>query len=192
MVILKRGKPVNKSKRQPKNFFRYFLDEFILFRRDFYFEIDAEPEIVLEKLRALKYEKSGWGSVKRIYQKISENSDGWHFVTTLEVKNNKGYDYSNIAKGDVYTQGQLTVLEGQLTMGSNGYMFIMSFIGLCLAMILIISFGIIGTKMIAAIIGLIAFALIAWIQGYSDRNHLYNLIQSVVESAHEPDKAKAS
>jgi hypothetical protein len=184
---------MDKAKRQPKNFFRYLLDEFILFRRDFYFELEIEPEIVVEKLRALKYEKqTGWG-IKRISHKITENSGSWHFVTTIIEKNNRGYDYSDIAKGDIYAQGQLTVLEGQVTIGSKGYIFLISFIGLCLALIFIRGFLMIGTKGLTAIVGLAVVVVFSWIWGYIDRNNVYNLIKSAVESVYgNNNEAKAS
>jgi hypothetical protein len=47
----------SKHKQPPKNFFRYFVDEYILFRRDFVIETTASVEVCIYQLVELSREK---------------------------------------------------------------------------------------------------------------------------------------
>jgi hypothetical protein len=181
---------MEKPKRQPKNFFRYFVDEFIFFRRDFYFETTASPEMIMTVLIKLGYENNTWWWRQRRIIPLLKNFEGrLHFELIAEQPIKGGYDESAKATGAIYAQNHLTVLEGQITVASSGYYLFLLLLGI--AVIYVLS----GSPVEAPaflVLFVILFPSFFWIQSYFDRNHLYKLIQSVVESSHESDKAKAS
>src|SRR5688500_11231421 len=122
-----------KIKEKPKTFFRYFVDEYILFRRDFIYEPQLAPELVAEKLDKLDYEFKGSGQrERRIQAHVVKVDNQWHFEMTAEqpvssknrknTPNNSGYRPTANAKGIIYTDDDgKTLTEG--TVAVNGVQF---------------------------------------------------------------------
>jgi hypothetical protein len=194
---------MTKPKSAPKNFFQYFVDEYILFRRDFYFEIPAQPRFLADKLGSLGYESSSWWRQRRIVSKVTKLEHGWDFAITTEQpfrSSRSGtrvgvdqYTQSAKATGKFYWDKSLTICEGSIVMSH------------ALIPALVIIAALIGISVFqyrldrpygtptAQIVFLSAVFIFTWLSMYRDRNHLYKLIKKAVESTNEisNDKAKA-
>ena len=180
-----------KSKRQSKNFFRYFVDEYILFRRDFYFEFHVPPSTFKKRLNTLHFkEKTAWWHPARtIVPKLRKTSDTWDFELIAQKVSRRGkLNQSAKAVGRIYQENTVYILEGQLRLGGFSYWMNMAYlIGLSLCMIwtfsqskAVLLSG--STPILITLFCFISFIILLWIRMYRDRNYLYKLIQEAAES----------
>jgi hypothetical protein len=183
-----------KRKPAPKNFLRYFVDEFILFRRDFYFELEIEPEKLIERIRYYRPETNRWWGIESIHTNLEVISDGWKLL--IQSKKRGKTDYIETAKAvlKLRTQNKVMQVDGVVTINAT-----MLWIGLIVIMFLgLIHWGLSKTvsynnSLLYLILIQCLYLIFAWTKLYRDRNHLFKLIQEAVESAYEySDKAKTS
>jgi hypothetical protein len=197
---------MTKQKGQPKTFFQYLVDEYILFRRDFLFMPHDTPEILAKTLDNLDYEKKNGQRERRIQAHIVKVENQWHFEIVAEqpvnqknrenTPNQSGYNPTASATGIIYLDDDgKTLMEG--TVAVAGFKF---WAGLGFSVLAIILFATCASVLDSSanvFFGVIPIFLIMmafyWFQMYQDRNHLLKMIQNAVESAHEySDKAKTS
>lgn len=183
-----------KNKQQPKTFWQYLVDEYILFRRDFLYEPQVAPEIVAEKLDYQDYDNNSfWVKERRVQAHVVKVADEWHFELLAEqpVRNRRyaidyvqqRYSLSARAEGKIYSdEDGKTLLEGTVVVG--GWQFWASVLVFSL-FIFFIFFQFFGSFFSwFGVIYLLAMVY-AWFQMYQDRNHLVSLIEQAVASANE-------
>jgi hypothetical protein len=122
-----------KHKATQKNFLRYLVDEYILFRRDFLFLPQVSPEILAEKLDKLDYEKkSSQQRERRIQAHIVKAENQWHFEILAEqpvsgknrnyTPNNSGYNQTASATGSIYLDDDgKTLMEGTVVVAGEKF-----------------------------------------------------------------------
>lgn len=178
-----------KPKRQPKNFFQYFVDEYILFRRDFYYVLEIAPERVVDSLcdlsnedkTSLVYEPKN----RLIVPDIVQTSNGWDFEIIAQQATNNGYNNSATAQGTINNDDSLTYLEGNITV--KGWQFWGTALGLLVIGIIFVFIGMMMSYSFETMIFGISFLYLAilgilWMQMYEDRNYLFALIEEAVET----------
>jgi hypothetical protein len=172
-----------KSKNQPKNFFRYFLDEFILFRRDFYFESDFSPTEIAQKVQGMRgktgdtsiipYLKKGQNALRF---KIQQKETGKHFTAvTAEVA---GFIYLNAERK--------TIIEGAARMTGIHWPIIIFF--LLLGIFTTYTMG--QINIICLMSNFLLYFIIAasgWAIMYIGRNELYERIRKFSDLVYETD-----
>lgn len=185
-----------KRKGHPQSFWQYFVDEYILFRRDFSYTLEVSPEILAEKLDTLDYENpSFWVRERRIQARVIQSREQWHFEMIAEqpVQNRRNlfsqrYTQSARAEGQIYRDDNgKTLLEGTVIVGGWQY-----WLGVILSAVVFFAFfsmrgfgdfsGGYFSWFGFIYIGVIAYS---WFQSYQDRNHLVKLVEEAVESANE-------
>ena len=177
-----------KHKTPPKNFFRYLLDEYILFRRDFVIETTASVEDCAKCLSDLSGTRLGWWRSGRVRVFIKEISDVRHFDIYSERPQRFGYTQSASAEGIIKQDDYgTTLVSGKVLM--SGFIYWIGIIAL--GILLIIMIFILNTNDVQedwssvgigfAFYG--TFIIFNWLRMYLDRNSLLKKIQIAVSNA---------
>src|SRR5688572_8122828 len=85
-----------KRKAAQKNFLQDFVDKFIVFRRDFYFESDIEPESLIERIRYHRPKANGWWGTESIHTNLEVINEGWKLL--IQAKKRRKSDYVETAR----------------------------------------------------------------------------------------------
>lgn len=176
-----------KRKAKQQNFWQNFLNEFILFRRDFVFETHLSPEEAAENLGLLVYKKQAWGRGPQIKAETIDKLSEISFEVKSEHPSKGGYSQSAKATGTIFVDNdEITIIEGSVSMGGKDYWFgVLGLMGLMAYMYTTIGY-LYWSLFLLAIYG--GFLIFMWVQMYEDRNYLVNIIGNAVTS----DKAKIS
>jgi hypothetical protein len=185
-------KPKRKAKQ--KNFLQHFVDEYILFRRDFYFESDIEPESLIERIRYHRPKANRWWGTESIHTNLEVINEDWKLL--IQAKKHRKSDYIETARAVINfrPQNNLIQIDGVVTINAT-----MLWIGLIVTIFL----GLIhwclsktasyNNSLLYLILLQYIFLIFEWTKLYIDRNYLYKLVKNAVESAHEySDKTQAS
>lgn len=172
----------SKSKRQPKNFFLYLVDEFIFIRREFYFESQVPAGILASKLNDLGYSREG--KKRNIRTKLLKTEEGWDFELSL------GFGRGTIfveANGNLYQNNSgLTVITGSSIILK--FLNLMALFYVATAVCALVF----GSQDIAFLIFLACFIFVLWIDIYRDRNKALKVLQQEIELVSNDAKAKTS
>jgi hypothetical protein len=128
-----------KRKNQPKNLLQYFMDEFILFRREFYYEIEAKPETVAEEIQNLEQTYVHPWKTRRIVSKTDKLGNGWQ-VTIIVCQKQKRYQNAKVEAVVYFDEFGQGIFKGELTTGGDFYTFyfllitLFSVLPLCVAL----------------------------------------------------------
>jgi hypothetical protein len=191
--------PKPKRKNIPRNFLQYFVDEYILLRREFSYLVNTSPANLAAILKAInRYRDSSHTKNVFVIPTIRHQNNVWHIE--LVTKRRDGGDAARV-EAWIYENGNNSDLRGttsgqglgQLTLILLSYFMlaplfspIMMTLGLPY-LYLLLMYVWVSSPLIILISALI------WRMDYINTSHILKLIQNAVESAHEhSDKAKAS
>jgi hypothetical protein len=180
-----------KHKQPPKNFFRYFVDEYILFRRDFVIETPASVEDCAKALLALA-ETTPQDTKNRRLKASCRTARGlstsmyFKVIAEQQMRQKSIYEESSVAEGTIQSDGDITLIRGKVLMsGSEGWGVIVIFGFLLLTLIV---FNIIGIhkyqgEILIALVFSGLVSIFSWLQMYRDRNFLVGQIQQAIDNA---------
>lgn len=182
------SKPKRKAKQQ--NFLQYFLNEFILFRRDFSFVTHLSVENAAKNLRELNFQSQGCWRKRRILADVVNEGHEYSFEIKTERPSNYSHSQSAKATGMIFTDDDgMTIIEGSDIMGGKAPW-------LETILLLPLIFSSIYFKATSEPVFFVFLPIIIcgvafifwWVQMYRDRNHLVKIIENAVL----PEKAKTS
>jgi hypothetical protein len=179
----------NKHKQPPKNFFRYFVDEYILFRRDFVIETSASIENCANQLRQLSHEKQGCWNSRRILVSVTNISSKRHFKISTKQPAKRIYMESASAEGSIERYiDATTFVSGTVLM--SGWQYWAAIIGLGSLMVVTLVFGgaydVLRNNWVIASVYFGSFGVLisySWLKMYTDRNYLVQQIQHAIQNA---------
>src|SRR5688500_7658936 len=103
-----------KHKQTPKNFFRYFVDEYILFRRDFEIETIASVEhctkSILELSETNRIQELKRRRLRASYTTQKGLSTIVSFKVIAEEFGKRDYEQSAVAEGTIEADGDTTLI----------------------------------------------------------------------------------
>jgi hypothetical protein len=178
-----------KHKQPHKNFFRYFVDEYILFRRNFVIETPASVEDCANQLRQLSHEKQGCWNSRRILVSVTNISSTRHFKISTEQPARRVYMESASAEGSIERYIDTTTFVGG-TVLMSGWQYWAAIIGLVSLMGVTLVFGgaydVLRVNWIIALVYFGSFGVLifySWLKMYVDRNYLVEQIQHAIQNA---------
>lgn len=176
-------KPKNKTQR---NFFQYFVDEFILFRRDFRIESNLTTKACAKVIQQnLSHKELPARSPHKpiVKASISEKGETYKFIMWLKQRQQYNYLENASAKGVIHnTTGQQTIIEGTAQMtGWMAWVFILLFIGIAFT----IPMSVNSSSDWFINLFVVFLGLGFWWSMYQDRNQLITLIMDAIQLAEE-------
>jgi hypothetical protein len=170
-----------KHKQPPKNFLRYFVDEYILFRRDFVIETSASIEDCAEHLHKLNDNGHWFFGSRSIISSVSLNyvSAPRSFKICAERTTQKAIDMP------------FASVEGTIERGTNNTTIVVAHASIPLLDIIMLTFIIFailqltisGLAWVVILYGCVV-VLTRW-RMYRDRNYLVQQIQHAIQNAEQ-------
>jgi hypothetical protein len=185
---------MTKPKQPPKNFFLYFVDEYILFRRDFVIDTTASVEECVHQLSQLSYEKRGCLSRQRIsvYLTHSDMSAIRYFVIKAEEGTKAGKNQTARVEGGIQQVGDdITFITGKVLMPPWESLKLIGIFGVLLLLFgIIVRAGMLNSPLTPDTLkgwfmsGVVSLVMIYdWLSMYKDRNYLMNRVQYAISIA---------
>ena len=191
------AKPKRSIKR--KNFLRYFVDEYILLRREFSYLVNTSPANLAAILKPInRYQDSSHNKNIVVIPTIRHENNVWHieFVT----KRRDGGDAAKV-EAWIYENGNNSDLRGTTIgqgLGQLTLILLSYFILAPLFSPIMMALGLPYLYLLLTLVWVYSPLIILisaqiWRMDYRTTSHILKLIENAVESSHEyTDKAKAS